>query len=58
MQGEMTITYTLDADGQGGTRLTGIHEGLPPGVDAADNELGWRISIERLTRLVSDANRS
>jgi uncharacterized protein YndB with AHSA1/START domain len=58
MQGEMTITYTLDADGQGGTRLTGIHEGLPPGVDPADNELGWRISIERLTRLVSDANRS
>ena len=58
MQGEMTITYTLDPDGQGGTRLTGVHEGLPQGVNAADNELGWRISIDKLARLVSDANRS
>jgi uncharacterized protein YndB with AHSA1/START domain len=51
MQGEMTITYLL-AEGAGGTVLTGIHEGLPPGVELADNELGWRMSMGKLAALV------
>lgn len=51
MQGEMTITYTL-ADTDGGTLLTGRHENLPPGVAPADNELGWRMSIDKLANLV------
>lgn len=52
LQGEMTITTTLvDADG-GGTDLLGVHEGLPPGVAAADNETGWRESLARLAALV------
>ena len=51
MQGEMTITYTL-ADAGGGTELVGLHEDLPPGVSPADNELGWRMSIDKLARLV------
>jgi uncharacterized protein YndB with AHSA1/START domain len=51
MQGEMTITYTL-ADAGGGTVLTGVHENLPPGVSPADNEMGWRMSTDKLAALV------
>jgi uncharacterized protein YndB with AHSA1/START domain len=51
LRGEMTITYTLaDAD-DGGTDLTGVHENLPPGVSAADNELGWTMSLDKLAKL-------
>lgn len=51
MQGEMTITYAL-AEAGGGTELVGVHENLPPGVPPADNELGWRMSIDKLAALV------
>lgn len=51
LQGEMTITYLL-ADADGGTDLVGVHEGLPPGVPPADNELGWSISVGKLAALV------
>jgi uncharacterized protein YndB with AHSA1/START domain len=51
MAGEMTITITL-ADAAGGTEVTGVHEGLPSGVSAADNETGWRMSLARLAALV------
>jgi uncharacterized protein YndB with AHSA1/START domain len=51
LQGEMTITYLL-ADDDGGTRLTGRHENLPPGVSPADNELGWSMSMAKLAKLV------
>jgi uncharacterized protein YndB with AHSA1/START domain len=51
LQGEMTITYTL-ADAGGDTELVGLHENLPPGVAPADNELGWRMSIDKLAALV------
>jgi uncharacterized protein YndB with AHSA1/START domain len=51
MAGEMTITYTL-TDADGGTDLSGVHENLPPGVSPADNELGWRMSIDKLAALV------
>ena len=51
MAGEMTITYKL-ADGDGGTDLVGVHENLPPGVAPADNELGWRMSLDKLAKLV------
>ena len=48
MQGEMTITYVL-VDADDGTDLIGLHENLPPGVWPADNELGWRMSIDKLS---------
>jgi uncharacterized protein YndB with AHSA1/START domain len=51
LMGEMTITYVL-ADADGGTDLVGTHEGLPRGVSPADNELGWRMSIDKLAALV------
>lgn len=53
MAGEMTIAYTL-TDTEGGTNLVGLHENLPPGVSPTDNELGWRMSIDKLTKLVED----
>lgn len=51
MAGVMTITYTL-TDTDGGTYLVGVHENLPPGVSLADNELGWRMSLDKLVNLV------
>jgi uncharacterized protein YndB with AHSA1/START domain len=51
MQGEMTITISL-ADADGGTELVAVHDRLPRGVSAADNELGWRLSLGKLAALV------
>jgi hypothetical protein len=51
MAGEMTVTYTL-VDVDGGTDVVGVHENLPPGVAPADNELGWRMSLDKLAELV------
>ena len=51
LHGEMMITYLL-ADDNGGTRLTGRHENLPPGVSPSDNELGWSMALEKLAKLV------
>jgi hypothetical protein len=47
----MTITFTL-ADAAGGTDVDAIHDNLPPGLSPADNETGWRMSLEKLARLV------
>jgi uncharacterized protein YndB with AHSA1/START domain len=54
MQGEMTITYSL-ADADGGTDVHAVHDRLPPGVSAADNETGWRMSLDKLAALVEGA---
>ena len=51
MAGEMTISYKL-ADTDDGTDVVGTHENLPPGVAPADNELGWRMSLDKLAKLV------
>ena len=51
LQGEMTVTITL-VDAAGGTDLIAVHDGLPSGVPTADNELGWRSALARLTALV------
>jgi uncharacterized protein YndB with AHSA1/START domain len=50
--GPMTITIALSDSPDGGTDLVATHEGLPEGVPAADNELGWRQSLDRLAALV------
>jgi hypothetical protein len=52
LQGEMTITYELRDAAGGGTEVVGIHENLPAGVSAADNELGWSMSMGKLAQLV------
>lgn len=51
MQGTMTITITL-TDAGDGTHLLAIHDGLPPGVSPADNEMGWDMALARLAALV------
>lgn len=51
LRGEMTSTITL-TEADGGTDLVAVHEGLPPGLAPADNELGWRQSLEKLAALV------
>jgi len=51
MQGEMTVTYELH-EVDGGTEVRAVHDGVPPGVAPADNELGWRMSLGKLAALV------
>lgn len=54
MQGPMRITTRLVPEGTG-TRLSAVHEDLPPGVAPADNEVGWQESLARLAALLQQA---
>jgi uncharacterized protein YndB with AHSA1/START domain len=54
MQGVMRTSYTL-SDVAGGTEIVGVHENLPPGLSAAANETGWRMSLQKLAALVEAA---
>lgn len=54
LRGEMTITIQLE-DANGGTDLTAVHEGLPPGVAMSANEEGWRLSLANLAALLEPA---
>ncbi|MBU9547031.1 polyketide cyclase [Burkholderia multivorans] len=40
-----------------GTRVDAVHDGVPPGVPASDNETGWRMARARLAALVEDGGR-
>jgi uncharacterized protein YndB with AHSA1/START domain len=51
LAGEMTMTISL-RDRDGSTELLAVHEGVPPGVAPEDNELGWRMALDRLAALV------
>jgi uncharacterized protein YndB with AHSA1/START domain len=55
LRGEMTITIAL-VDADGGTDVVAVHDGLPRGLPAADNEAGWRSSLEKLAALVEASN--
>jgi uncharacterized protein YndB with AHSA1/START domain len=52
MQGEMQLTFYLRPLPDGGCELDALHEGVPEGVSAADNELGWNLSLAKLKALV------
>jgi uncharacterized protein YndB with AHSA1/START domain len=52
LSGEMTITFTLSDAADGGTDLLAVHDALPPGLSEADNEEGWRMSLDKLAALV------
>ncbi len=52
LRGEMTITITLADSPSGGTYLTAVHDHLPPGLSPADNEKGWRDSLDKLAALI------
>jgi uncharacterized protein YndB with AHSA1/START domain len=49
---EMKITIEL-ADRDDGTEVADVHEGLPPGLRDVDNELGWRMALEKLASFVT-----
>lgn len=51
MQGEMRITITLE-EIDGGTKVTILHEGLPPGPAGDGAPEGWGQSLDNLQRLV------
>ena len=51
MQGTMMMTTTL-ADAPGGTEVVITHEGLPPGISPADNDLGTRMALTNLAHLL------
>jgi uncharacterized protein YndB with AHSA1/START domain len=52
LRGEMRITITLTDADDGGTDVVAVHEGLPAGLSAADNEIGWRMALDKLSALV------
>jgi uncharacterized protein YndB with AHSA1/START domain len=49
--GQMTMTTTL-TEAAGGTDVLVVHEGIPDQVPVADNELGTRMALDSLARLV------
>jgi uncharacterized protein YndB with AHSA1/START domain len=51
LRGQMTMTTTL-AEAAGGTDVLVVHEGIPDQVPVADNELGTRMALAGLARLV------
>jgi uncharacterized protein YndB with AHSA1/START domain len=51
LRGAMTMTTTL-TDAGGGTDVLIVHEGIPDGVPAADNETGTRMALASLAKLV------
>jgi uncharacterized protein YndB with AHSA1/START domain len=51
LSGRMTLTTTL-TDADTGTDVDMVHEGVPEGVSAADNETGTRMSLAKLARIV------
>lgn len=50
-RGEMISTITLADAPEGGTDVVGVHENLPPGLSAEDNEAGWQMALARLAAL-------
>jgi len=52
LEGEMTITFTL-SDKEDATEILTVHENLPAGLSAVDNETRWLLSLSKLAALVS-----
>lgn len=51
LRGEMSLVISL-ADAAGGTDVFAVHDGVPRGVSAIDNETGWRQALAKLAALV------
>jgi uncharacterized protein YndB with AHSA1/START domain len=51
LRGAMTMTTTL-TDVDGGTEVVIVHDGIPDAIPAEDNEMGTRIALANLARLV------
>jgi uncharacterized protein YndB with AHSA1/START domain len=53
LSAEMTMSTTL-TEAADGTDVLVVHEGIPDQVPVADNELGTRMALDSLARLVED----
>lgn len=53
LRGTMTMT-TILTETAGATDVLIVHEGIPDDVPAADNELGTRMALDNLARLVEN----
>jgi uncharacterized protein YndB with AHSA1/START domain len=51
LKGAMTMTTTL-SDADGGTEIVVVHEAIPDAIPASDNELGTRMALANLARLL------
>ncbi|MEV7690843.1 SRPBCC domain-containing protein [Streptomyces bungoensis] len=56
LRGTMTMTTTLTETDDGATHVEILHEGIPDGVPREDNELGTRMALDQLARLVEEGN--
>jgi hypothetical protein len=54
LAGDLRITVRL-AETRGGTEVTMIHEGLPPGVRPEDDEEGMTSSLQKLAALLEQS---
>ncbi|HTX94087.1 MAG TPA: SRPBCC domain-containing protein [Mycobacterium sp.] len=52
LAGLMRMTTTL-ADPPSGTDVVVLHDGIPPGVSAEDNEIGTRMALDKLATFVA-----
>lgn len=57
LRGVMTLTTSLTEEG-GGTEVVMCHEGVPDVVPREDNELGTRMALDKLARLVEGPEHS
>lgn len=48
----LVLITILLTDADGGTDVFAVRDGLPPGLSAVDNEVGWRMSLAKLAELV------
>lgn len=53
--GEMKIIWSL-ADADGGTEVTVVCEGIPVGIRLEDNELGSKLSLQKLAAFVENTS--
>ncbi|MFJ9820120.1 SRPBCC domain-containing protein [Streptomyces sp. NPDC101151] len=56
LRGTMTMTTTLTETDDGATDVEILHEGIPDDIPRADNELGTRMALDHLARLVEERN--
>ena len=57
MSGEMTLTFTL-TDANGSTDLLVVHDNLPPPLSPTDNDIGWRMALDKLAVLVAEQRKA
>ena len=52
LKGPMKVTIMISDAEDGGTDVVAVHERLPAGLSAKDNEAGWKMSLGKLAKLL------